>query len=544
MTHACDPLRPVGVWNENGSASGKDALHQALLGSTQPIAVVRDGESLQFRTRGTAVIGNGSKDSSGLPLMAYVPPLPLTQLGDPLFLKTHKLQYPYVMGAMANGITSESMVEEAAKAGMVGFFGAGGLSIDRISQAIDRITSRVGDATYGFNLIHNPYDPGHEQAVVDLYLNKGVRLVSAAAYMRLTAPLVQFRVTGIHKNADGKIICPNKVIAKVSRTEVARRFFAPPPEKILNQLVSQGKITSQEAELARFIPMAEDLTAEADSGGHTDNRPALALFPTMVALKNEMMATYSFDTPLRVGLGGGIATPESAAAAFSMGAAYILTGSINQSCVESGTSDVVKDMLSKTEQADVIMAPAADMFEMGVKVQVLKRGTMFALKAAKLYDYFRAYDSLESMPPKLIDELEKKYFHASIDQEWASTSAFFQARDPKQIEKAAKDPKHKMALLFRSYLGRASLWAVSGESNRVIDYQVWCGPAMGAFNEWVRGSFLEASKERRVATVAMNLLLGASYTIRMNNLRNQGISLADQGLGYTPLDLETVRSLI
>ena len=33
--------------------------------------------------------------------------------------------------------------------------------------------------------------------------------------------------------------------------------------------------------------MARDLTAEADSGGHTDNRPALALLPTMIALKNE-----------------------------------------------------------------------------------------------------------------------------------------------------------------------------------------------------------------------------------------------------------------
>ena len=31
-------------------------------------------------------------------------------------------------------------------------------------------------------------------------------------------------------------------------------------------------------------------------------------------------------------------------------------------------------MLAQAEQADVAMAPAADMFEMGVKVQVLKRG--------------------------------------------------------------------------------------------------------------------------------------------------------------------------
>ena len=32
--------------------------------------------------------------------------------------------------------------------------------------------------------------------------------------------------------------------------------------------------------------MAEDLTAEADSGGHTDNRPAITLLPTMLALRD------------------------------------------------------------------------------------------------------------------------------------------------------------------------------------------------------------------------------------------------------------------
>ena len=42
-----------------------------------------------------------------------------------------------------------------------------------------------------------------------------------------------------------------------------------------------------------------------------------------------------------------------------------------------------------------------------------------------------------------------------------------------------------MALVFRWYLGRSSHWANAGEPSRTVDYQVWCGPAMAAFNEWV-----------------------------------------------------------
>src|ERR1019366_8424775 len=53
---------------------------------------------------------------------------------------------------------------------------------------------------------------------------------------------------------------------------------------------------------------------------------------------------------------------------------------------ESGASEGVRRLLAQAEQADTAMAPAADMFEMGVKVQVLKRGTMFPMRAAKLYE--------------------------------------------------------------------------------------------------------------------------------------------------------------
>lgn len=44
---------------------------------------------------------------------------------------------------------------------------------------------------------------------------------------------------------------------------------------------------------------------------------------------------------------------------------------------------------------DIMMAPAADMFEMGVKLQVLKRGTMFGMRSQKLYEIYENYNSIE-----------------------------------------------------------------------------------------------------------------------------------------------------
>src|SRR5262249_15604249 len=157
-----------------------------------------------------------------------------------------------------------------------------------------------------------------------------------------------------------------------------------------------------------------------------------------------------------------------AAAAFAMGAAYIVTGSVNQACVESGSSDLVRQMLAEAGQADVAMAPAADMFEMGVKVQVLKRGTMFPMRAAKLYDLYRTYSSLEAIPEVERSSLEKNLFRTSVDEIWQQTREFFLRRDAAQVPKADADPKHKMALVFRWYLGQSSRWANAGVPDRKV----------------------------------------------------------------------------
>jgi len=541
----------LGWWiqRENRPEIGRDAVNSAIKQVREPIYVVDAGGQMGI-ARGGDVVGmdlsseNPAPREKKFPWIAFVPSLHPSSMGNPDFMRAYGLRYPYVVGAMANGITSEKMVEATGRAGMLGFYGAAGLDIPQIETAIQHLQTTMGGVPFGFNLIHSPADPDLELETVHLYLRHGVRLISASAFMNLTLPLVYYRIKGIQLDDHGIASSPQKIIAKISREEVANKFLAPPPEKFIRQLLELGWINSQEALLAETIPMADALTAEADSGGHTDNRPALALFPTMVSLRDRAMIQFNFKTPLSIGLGGGIATPESAAAAFAMGADYIVTGSINQACREAGTSDAVRQMLSEARQADITMAPAADMFEMGVKVQVLKRGTMFPLRAGKLYDLYTSHDRYEAIPDSQRKILEKDFFRRSFYEEWTHTRNFFLNRDPKQIEKAEQNPKHKMALVFRSYLGQSSNWANRGEASRKIDYQIWCGPAIGAFNQWVKDSFLESAQNRQVAVIALNILLGAAIVTRRQWLRQQGIFLADSLTRIEPLALDAIQELI
>ncbi len=516
----------------------------------QTLGRIGQGFAVLKRPDRLEVVGPGpawrSGDGDG-EFAAFVPPCRMENLGDPGFTADHGLRFPCMSGAMANGIGSVDVVEAMGRAGFLGSFGAAGLPPAVVERAIDRIQRDLGATTpYAVNLIHSPGEPALEAAIVDLYLRRRVRLVEASAFLNLTPPVVRYRVMGIRRDESGRIVAPNRIIAKVSRVEVASRFMAPPPDRFLRELVAAGEITPEQAELAGRIPMAEDITAEADSGGHTDNQPAIVLLPTMLALRDRMQAQHGYDRPPRVGAAGGISTPWAAAAALAMGAAYLVTGSVNQSCVEAGTSDAVRRMLGQAQQADVAMAPAADMFEMGVKVQVLKRGTLFAMRAARLYELYRTHESLDAIPADERANLEKTIFRAPIATIWERTQDYFRKRDPTRIERAERDPKQKMALVFRWYLGMSSQWANGGDPDRAVDYQVWCGPAMAAFNDWVRGSFLERPEQRRVATVALNILYGAAVLIRARTLAAQGIPLPPGVPRLAPLmptDIENLTSI-
>lgn len=471
-----------------------------------------------------------------LTYVSAVAPVYPEYLGDKHFLAVHGTRFPYVIGAMANGITTAEMVIVAAQSGMLGFFGAAGLLSDEIEKNIDKIQQALPDnqINWGANLIHNPQEPSVEESVVELYLRRNVHRISASAYMSLTPYVVRYACKGLYLDTQGHVQRKNYVFAKISRPETARLFMSPAPVAMLTKLVEQGHLTPQEAELAQRVPLAEDITAESDSGGHTDNRPLSVLFPMIQQLAQQLSAQYGYQTPIRIGAAGGLGVPAAVAGAFSLGAAYVLTGTVNEAAVESGLSEAGKQLLAQADMADVCMAPAADMFEIGVELQVLKRGTLFSSKAKKLYAYYCQYNSLDELPQKDQDYLEKQIFQQPISDVWKTTREYFLKRDKNQVERADRDEKHRMALVFRWYLGFSSRWAITGEASRQIDYQIWCGPAMGAFNAWVKGTFLEALQQRTVRQIGLNLLEGAAVISRAQILRSYGMALPMQAFAFQP----------
>jgi PfaD family protein len=175
------------------------------------------------------------------------------------------------------------------------------------------------------------------------------------------------------------------------------------------------------------------------------------------------------------------------------------------------------------------------MFELGIKVQVLKRGSIFAAHANRLYELYRRHDSLEALPEKERAWLEQQVLKMPLDRAWAEVRAYQLRKDnPEKVKRAEADPKLKMAMVFRRHLFLCSQWARDGNGERKADYQIWCGPAMGAFNDWVRGSFLESLPNRGVAQIGKNLLEGAAIIQRAQQMRSFGLPAAPGGFAYRP----------
>ncbi len=419
-----------------------------------------------------------------------------TSLGSHEFMKEYKLKYAYLTGGMYRGISSTDMVVKLGKAGMMGFFGTSGVKLTQVEDAIKNIQSELcAGQAYGMNLVHNYIDAEAEEKLVELFLKYQVKAIEASGFLEITPALVRYHAKGLKKDKEGNILSTNKIIAKVTRPELIQEFLSPAPEWILDTLIKENKITPMEAELSRLFPIADAICAEADSAGNTDIRSPYALIPTAVRLRNEMIEKYKYSSNVYVGAAGGIGTPEAALAAFVLGADFILTGSINQCTVEAATSDAVKDMLQQINIQDTEYTISGELFELGLKAQVLKKGLFFPTRGNRLYELYRQYNSLNEIDEKSKKLIQSKYLKRSFEEVYDEVKKHLTVE---AMKRADQDAKYKMALVFKWYFEHGTQLAISGNDEGKVDYHIPCSSALGAFNQWIKETKLESWRNRHV----------------------------------------------
>ncbi|MDI6516698.1 ACP S-malonyltransferase [Streptomyces coelicoflavus] len=446
------------------------------------------------------------EERSGEPLAAPRPPSaapPVSSaaptadtLGAATFRERYGLRRAYLLGALYGGISGREMLGAAAKAGLLGFLGTGGLPLDEVDDRLRDLAGELGlGGSFGVNLLYRHGAPEEESALVDLLLRHGIDLVEASGFPLITPALVRFRLKG------------GRIIAKVSRTDVAAEFLAPPPERLVARLLEAGEVTAEEARAAAGRPMADDLCVEADGGWLSGTADLLTLLPAVLRLRD---TTATGGHRVHVGCAGGIGTPEAAGAAFLLGADFVLTGSVNQCSVEAATSAEVKDILQEAREYDVDTAPWAELFDLGVQARYLKRGLFFPARASRLHELWRRHGSLA----ELDDETRSQVLDRYLGGEAPAPAV------------AGSTPEQQLAAVFRGYFTRGFRLAVSGDQRYRVDYLVHCGPAMGAFNQVVADTELHPWRARTVEAIADTLMDGAAVHL---SARLRGFGRAQNG---------------
>ena len=352
-------------------------------------------------------------------------------LGSAAFKVDYGVKYAYLAGGMYTGIASKELVVAMGKAGLMAYLGTGGLGLDEIDANIAFIQSRliVGEP-YGANLLSDPGRPSQEAALVELYLRRGIRFVEASGFIEISLSLVRYRLTGVRRTQSGELSIPNRVLAKVSRPEIAETFMRPAPLPILKQLVDAGLLNSEEAELAPFVPMSNEISVEADSGGHADQGVAYALIPAMIALRSTVLLEQRYQSEIRVGATGGT------------------RGGSRSLCAGSGFHN---DRIYQS---------------------VHRRGRNQRYGQGHAAEHECSRYSLRA---------RRRYVRIGRQGAGAEKGAILSGKDRSvRLEPACITPKQKMALIFRWYFVHATRLALLGDASQKVDYQVHCGPALGS----------------------------------------------------------------
>lgn len=428
------------------------------------------------------------------------------ELGADSFKKRYGMPYAYLAGGMYRAISSKEMVAALSQSNILGFYGTGGVEIEQIREDIDYIKQHANkEQLYGVNIVGEMNNSDKEEKMISLLLEKEVRIMEASGYILITKALIRYLAKGLYEE-NGQVKRKNKILAKISRPEVAEIFLNPVPDNIVQNLLDDNEISYQQAEWLRHIPVADDICVEADSGGHTDRGIIIILLPAILRMRNRIMKSKGYKEYIHVGAAGGIGTPEAAAATLLLGAQFVMTGSINQCSVEAGTSMAVKNMLCEINVQDTDYAPAGDMLEYGSKVQVLKTGTFFVGRANKLYDIYKHYNSFEEIDSNIINQLENTFFKKKISDILSEEIDYYKRHNSKDYKRLLEDGKYQLLVVIKWYFRNSTEFAINGVSERKTDYQIQCGKALGSFNDWVRGKKFERLENRKVADIAELLM--------------------------------------
>ncbi|MFC1745257.1 1-acyl-sn-glycerol-3-phosphate acyltransferase [Candidatus Riflebacteria bacterium] len=520
------PLADIALKENTGKVEyNQDYWNTSLHKLETPIYLVKNENRLGLFETGSAkakITSPDLKKLKGNPqLISILPGLNIQNLGSKEFQTVHGVRHSYCTAPLPFGISGKQMLSSLATAGFLPFFGSTGLNLGEIKNSLKQIRDRVGNKTFGVGISFVPYDKEREWQLILILIKLGIRHLWVSHYPYPTEALTFFRLNGIKQNSIGAIEPQNFIFARVSHLETVKRFVAHPPKNVVERLWQDGRISEQEKNLSCKIGLSEDIIVHGEGSGLGSNGSLNTLFPQIY--QSVKIIQEDLTRNIRIGTSGGLSNPQAISAMFSLGADFVVTGSINQISAEANCSAKVKQMLAKAGSSDTAFVVSADPLEKGNNIQVLKYGTQFSVKANKLAKLYLKYGDLLNLPEKEKKVLEEGFFRCSLETAMNRANLIF--KDLQFGENKKNKKESGLLLLFHLYLYESFLWAKEGTKNREMDYQIWVDQSIGSFNMWRNAVFSKSIEDISVTDIAERLLFCSGVLTRLQFLQAQGFEV-------------------
>lgn len=433
---------------------------------------------------GDSAAAPGTRGATGGTRRPPVPrrvPVAKERLGSARFRERYEAELAWVVSGTGDGAVGDEVCRAARAAGLAAF-------ADPAPGAPDR-ASLGGAGRQGRGIGLRPGPEADEQ--VTALLAHEVRYVEAHHPHGPDAALVRFRFTGARRGPAGAPVAVRHVIARVTGLDQAAAFLRPPSAALLDELVRTAGLSAAEADVARMLPVASDLAVQAPGGWHTDGADAYQLLPAVAALA----AGSPGPEPVHVGLCGVVGTPEQAATAFALGAAFLVSTSLTACAPAARLADALKHTLARAGDDDVTWAPTERHATLGVPARVVRRGTLFPARAGLLHRLLRAHRYFADIPEHRRRHIEEHLLGGSVTALPASDSV---------------DGRLRTADVFRWYARETARRTPGGDPVRPLDHQLPCDPDLTHFNRVTSGTALAAWTARTPGAVAEHLLTNAA----------------------------------
>src|SRR5699024_12788691 len=119
--------------------------------------------------------------------------------------------------------------------------------------------------------------------------------------------------------------------------------------------------------------------------------------------------------------------------------------------------------------------------EYGTQVQVLRKVLLFPPRANKLYELYKSHAALDEIDAETAEQVQRRYLKERFGEVFAELRTSLPVEE---IERAERDPQHRMALVVRWSFEHALGQALSCSSDGRVDSQLHCGRALGCCLQW------------------------------------------------------------